>query len=213
MAGAGGCGRGYKLAGFHVTGIDLNSPSEYGGDDFIQGDVFALDPDWIAENFDAVHASPHCQRYSQVTGWRGDPLSHPDQVGPVRDLLNATGLSWVIENVDGAPLVADFMLCGTMFGLPLRRHRYFETNWAGVETWGKLSPCGHHPDDYSFDHGGKQPESVYRDAMGCEWMTVIESRQAIPPAYTRFIGEQLTSQLDKSPEQLPEREATRRGSQ
>jgi len=201
MAGAGGCGRGYKLAGFHVTGIDLEAPSVYGGDEFMQGDVFALDPEWIGENFDAVHASPTCQRHSQATGWRGNPLDHPEQVAPVRELLEATGLPFVIENVDKAPLRADFMLCGSMFGLPFRRHRYFETNWAGIDHWGALPPCSHHPDDYSFDHGGKQPESVYRDAMGVEWMTVTESRQAIPPVYCEHIGSYLADHIHSQNQQ------------
>ncbi len=100
-----------------------------------------------------------------------------------------------MENVTEAPIRADFLLCGTGLGLGVRRHRAFETNWSGpVMAHG----CQHRPSDYAFDHGGKQPESVYRDAMGCEWMTVRESRDAIPPAYCTFIGEQLLAHIETS---------------
>jgi len=198
FCGAGGCTKGYQEAGFYVVGVDINPQPNYCGDEFYLNDALAMtefDSRPLAATFDAIHASPPCQHYANVTAWRGNHADHADLVGTTRDLLNATGLPWVIENVDGAPLDADFMLCGTMFGLPIRRHRYFETNWAGVETWGTLGPCGHHPEDYSFDHGGKQPESVYRDAMGVPWMTVTESRQAIPPVYSRHIGDYLRVHL------------------
>jgi DNA (cytosine-5)-methyltransferase 1 len=85
-----------------------------------------------------------------------------------------------------------------MVGLPIRRHRAFETNWAALPGAPELPPCSHSPSDYSFDHGKKQPESVYRAAMGCGWMTVVQSREAIPPAYTRWIGERLMERIERT---------------
>jgi len=205
FCGAGGCTRGYQEAGFYVVGVDINPQPNYCGERFLRRDALEKLELVVHANahsrhpFSAIHASPPCQHYANVTKWRGSPDDHADLVAPTRELLEAIGLPYVIENVDKAPLRADFVLCGTMFGLPIQRHRYFETNWVDhTEHWGTLSPapCGHHPDDYSFDHGAKQPESVYRDAMGCEWMTVQESRQAIPPAYTRFIGTHLLQHIE-----------------
>lgn len=109
------------------------------------------------------------------------------------------GLPYVIENVPDArrELHHPFLLCGTGLGLPIRRHRYFELSW----PWdGLVHPCQHRPADHSFDHGGKQPESVYWDAMGCGWMTVKQSREAIPPAYTELIGHQLMQVLQAGSE-------------
>jgi hypothetical protein len=197
FCGAGGCSVGYARAGFDVVGVDINPQPNYPFE-FIQydaldaaanladfGEVFGL-------RFDAIHASPPCQHYANVTRWKGDQDNHPDLIEPTRRLLWQTGLPWVIENVRTTHLNADYMLCGTAFGLPFRRHRHLETNWSGATmNYG----CQHQPADYSFDHGAKQPESVYRDAMGCEWMTVLESREAIPPAYTEFIGAQLLAHI------------------
>jgi hypothetical protein len=81
------------------------------------------------------------------------------------------------------------MLCGSMFGLPVRRHRYFETNWADLHL---TQPCQHRPSDLAFEH---KQERAYADAMGCSWMTAKEARQAVPPAFTRFIGEALQVHL------------------
>jgi hypothetical protein len=197
FCGAGGAAMGYHRAGFDVVGVDIapqpNYPFEFIQYDALDaaanladfGEVFGL-------RFDAIHASPPCQHYANVTRWKGEQASHPDLIEPTRELLDATGLPYVIENVRTKALRADFMLCGTTFGLPIRRHRFFETNWSGhVMT----HPCQHRASDYSFDHGGKQPESVYRDAMECGWMTVLESREAIPPAYTEFVGARLMTYL------------------
>ncbi len=84
------------------------------------------------------------------------------------------------------------MLCGSYFGLPFRRHRLFESN--RVPRHDML--CKHSAGDFSHDHGKKQAESVYRKAMNCDWMTVLESRQSIPPVYTEFIGTQLLRSMD-----------------
>lgn len=197
FCGAGGAAVGYHRAGFDVVGVDIRPQPNYPFR-FMQGDALT----WLWSDspnywkFDAIHASPPCQHYANVTAWRGNQNDHPDLIGPTRELLEQTGLPWVIENVGEAPLEHPFMLCGTALGLRVRRHRYFETNWIDyTESFGWSEPCRHRHDDYAFDHGAKQPESIYRDAMGVEWMTVEESREAIPPAYTEFVGHQLLAHL------------------
>lgn len=192
FAGAGGAARGYQNAGFEVWGVDIAPQPRYCGERFQQMDAFAYVERYGVDNFDAVHASPPCQHYANVTIWKGNQDNHPDLIGPTRELLEATGLPYVIENVRTKELRADFLLCGTALGFPFRRHRHFETNWSGIVM---NHGCRHQDTDYSFDHGGKQAESVYRDAIGCEWMTVQESREAVPPAYCELIGEQLMQHL------------------
>jgi DNA (cytosine-5)-methyltransferase 1 len=99
---------------------------------------------------------------------------------------------WVIENVPFAPFEPDVVLCGSQFGLPIRRHRWF---LFGQPAFQLMPPCQHRSTDHAFDHGGKTTETEYRAAMGCDWMTVKESRNAIPPAYTEWIGQQLMAHL------------------
>jgi hypothetical protein len=183
FSGAGGAGYGYKLAGFHVTGVDVVPQPRYAGDEFIQADAM----EFPLDGFDAVHASPPCPSYANVTKWRGNQDDHPRLIEPIRERLEASGLPYVIENVITPEIRSDFMLCGSMFGLKVRRHRFFETNWSGLVL---LDPCRHAPDDLPFEH---KNERAYADALGCEWMTAREGRDAIPPAYTNFIGERLMS--------------------
>jgi DNA (cytosine-5)-methyltransferase 1 len=200
FCGAGGMGRGFKEAGFEVLGIDIEPQPRYGGDDFQCEDAIAY-LRWIVNSpehltaVDGFHASTPCQAYAPVTAWRGDRASHPDYVAEVRRLLEETGKPWVMENVPEPPLRADLTLCGTMFALPIRRHRVFETNWPIKRH---PADCTHRREDYAFDHGAKQPESIYREAMECSWMTVRESRQAIPPRYAEFIGRQLKTYIEAS---------------
>ena len=204
FAGAGGATKGYQRAGFYVVGVDHKPQPNYCGDGFVQGDALkylegVLDYMDVRRDrprpFQAIHASPPCQHYANVTRWKGDQAEHPDLIAPTRELLERSGLPWIMENVRSKELRADFLLCGSAVGLPVRRHRHFETNWSGMTL---NQPCQHSITDYSFDHGGKQPESVYRDAMGCEWMTVQESREAIPPAYCELIGHQLMTYLKQA---------------
>lgn len=193
FCGAGGCARGYQLAGWHVTGVDHRPQPRYAGEVFVQADAL----EYLAargREFDAIHASPPCQAYSRATAWRGNRSDHPDLIGRTRELLEAAGRPVVIENVQEARRLLRFpiLLCGSMFGLRVQRHRYFEVPGLPLVL---LPPCRHRRDDYSFDHGGKQTEAVYRDALGCDWMTVQEARQAVPPAYTEFIGLRLMTML------------------
>jgi DNA (cytosine-5)-methyltransferase 1 len=176
---------------------------------FIQADALKLDHRFIAF-FDAVHASPPCQSYSDLAKRNGNGHKWPRLVKPVRDLLVSSGLPYVIENVEGAPLIDPIMLCGTMFpGLRVLRHRLFEANF-------EIVPPAHmeHPKVHTLDrrkgHYGKTNEwtdfvqvtgggnctlAAARAAMGINWMTKCEINEAIPPMYTRFVGYALLRHL------------------
>ena len=192
-SGAGGAAAGYHRAGFDVVGVDNVHQPRYPFA-FVQADAL----EYLAAHggeYDAIHASPPCQRYAPVTRWRGAAANHPDLLPETLRQICAAGRSWVVENVPGSPLRPDFTLCGSMFGLRVRRHRLFCTSWTPGAL---LPPCEHRLSDYCFDHGGKQTETTYRDAMGCEWMTVAESRNALPPAYCEWIGRQLLAALERT---------------
>lgn len=199
---------GYHKAGFRVVGVDINPQPRYPFM-FIQHDAIAFldrlnDIGWMP---DAIHASPPCQRYSDLAKLNGNAHEHPDLVGPTRDALVRTGVPWVIENVEGAPLRGAITLCGTMFpGLRVIRHRLFEANF----TLRAPEHEGRHPLVHTFDkrkaHYGKTDEwtdyvqvtgggnctkAAAEDAMGIDWMTKLELNEALPPAYTRYVGRQL----------------------
>ena len=130
FCGAGGAAMGYSRAGFEVVGVDINPQKNYPFE-FRQADAmeFLDDLDGL-EGYAAVHASPPCQAYSAGSRMRtGSAKVHPKLIEPIRDSLELLDISYVIENVVGAPLRRDFVLCGSMFDLPVRRHRIFETNW------------------------------------------------------------------------------------
>lgn len=193
---AGGAATGYRQAGFRVTGVDINPQPNYPFT-FVQADALDIlrDEEFVAR-FDAIHASPTCQTYANVTNWRGRQIDHPDLLTPTLDLLADVRLPWVVENVpeaaDDGPLRSDLLLCGTQFGLRVKRHRAFQLgNWAHFD----LRPphhCHRNPALLPFAHKG---ERAYADAMGCTWMNKTEARQAIPPAYTHYIGEALMAHL------------------
>lgn len=204
---AGGAGEGYRRAGFEVCGVDIeaqpNNPHQ-----FIQGDAL----EYLAAHgheFDAIHASPPCQGYSQLRAMHPG-REYPLLIEPVRNLLKQGGKPWIIENVPGAPLqhysdlfgTHGVMLCGSMFGLGvkrgfLRRHRLFELSFPVPQM-----PCSHKGRAVGvYGHGGQNGKHrmLYREeaaeAMGITWMSRDEMCQAIPPAYTEWLGRQLLSQL------------------
>jgi len=188
FCGAGGAARGYHDAGFDIIGVDIQPQPHYPYK-FVQADALTFPLD----GFDVIHASPTCQRKARVTAWRGSRDNHPNTLTPTLARLRASGVPYVVENVPEAAdeLRPDFLLCGTQFGLPIRRHRIFE---AGHWTPNYLTPactCRSHP-VLPFMHKG---ERAFADGMGCDWMSNREARQAIPPAYTRYIGEQLLAHL------------------
>jgi hypothetical protein len=187
FCGAGGAAMGYHLAGFDVVGVDINPQPRYPFE-FHRADALTFPLD----GFDAVHASPTCQTFARVTAWRGHRGNHPDQLNPMLERLADAQVPWVVENVPEAPLRPDYLLCGTQFGLVVRRHRIFQRgNWTAYEL---MPPCQCHrnPRLLPFMHKG---ERAYADAMECGWMTNREARQAIPPAFARHIGGQLMAHL------------------
>jgi DNA (cytosine-5)-methyltransferase 1 len=202
---AGGCTKGYQMAGFHVTGVDIEPQPRYVGDKFILGDALEVLTGMIksgeVEEFDLIHASPPCQTYSVTKSLH--KKTHPELIEPTRELLKVTGKPYVIENVVGAPLINPLMLCGTMFpGLRVYRHRLFECN---PPIWFPPVACNHSfsmPTSKGEYHTLEKYEFITcvghnfqaeagRIAMGIDWMTRDELAQAIPPAYTKWIGEQM----------------------
>lgn len=189
----GGAGMGYHRAGFdEVVGVDVATQPRYPFE-FVQADAIEfLNANW--QDFDAVHASPTCQTRARVTKWRGRAQDHPDTLVPTLTALRALPILWVVENVmeavtDGS-LRPDYVLCGSMFGLRVRRHRAFETSWNALQ----MTPsCSHRRGDIPFEH---KDEAAFKVAMGCDWMTNLGGRQAIPPAYTELIGRALIDHLN-----------------
>jgi DNA (cytosine-5)-methyltransferase 1 len=201
FCGAGGAAVGYHRAGFDVVGVDIAGQPRYPFE-FHQGDATT----WPLDGFDAIHASPPCQQFSQMSKCRpGLAASYPNHLPETRRRLRATGLPYVIENVVGAPLENPIMICGSGLGLTLQRHRLFESN---VALWGV--PCGHGENHWNPDYGHATNRKRRRvpvigewrirkelqdEAMGIDWMTLTELSEAIPPAYTEHIGAQLLDHL------------------
>jgi DNA (cytosine-5)-methyltransferase 1 len=207
FCGAGGAAMGYHRAGFDVVGVDIEPQPHYPFE-FHQADAMTFPLD----GYDAIHASPPCQAYSVANNIHGR-TDHPDLVAETRDRLVAAGGPYVIENVPGSPLRNFVQVCGLSVGANVRRHRWFECNFP---VWGV--PCSRHDADYVIVFGGGSkgrghtigktakggsrirrpfvPLDRAREAMGCEWMTREEMSQAIPPAYTEFIGAQLLAHLN-----------------
>lgn len=190
FSGAGGASMGLHQAGFDVTGVDLRPQPHYPFK-FIQGDALETD----LSGYDFIWASPPCQAFSNATMIHGK--KHPDLLTPMRDKLAKQSAPWVIENVPGAPMRVDLVLCGSMFGQPqLIRHRWFECSWSPCF----LTPsCTHASETISvFGHGGHVYHGVaeWRRIMGIDWMSRDELAQAIPPAYSKFIGEAVMKILD-----------------
>jgi hypothetical protein len=186
---AGGAGMGYHRAGFEVVGVDINPQPNYPFE-FHRADALTFPLD----GFDAIHASPGCQRKARVTAWRGRREDHPDTLTPTLARLRGQSVPWIVENVPEAAdqLRPDYLLCGTQFGLNVRRHRIFEVgNWAHFAL---MPPCRCYRNRalLPFMHKG---ERAFADAMGCTWMSNVEARQALPPAYTQYIGEALLASL------------------
>ncbi len=231
FSGAGGCARGYADAGFDVIGVDI-APQKHYPFTFVQADALgvlaqlASDGIWhgyCVDDFAAIHASPPCQEYSTVRHLRN--ALHPQAarakklIEPVLSWLDQIGLPWIIENVPGAPLPNALELCGSMFDLPIRRHRWFGSSHYLYAP----GPCRHTDRCINVignkvrGYGAWASNTTYVDASGatrkrenyfraCEgqaameidWMTVAEMSQAIPPAYTRWIGEQLLDVIERA---------------
>lgn len=222
--GAGGCGMGYHMAGFDVVGVDKHPQPRYPFP-FVRGDAL----EYVAlhgHEYDVIHASPPCQAYSRIENvvrgkFRERSPLRVDLVAQTRATLTATGKPYVIENVPGAPLIDPMMLCGLMFGLRVIRHRLFESNvfmlapshrsHTGVYTNAFAGVSGfRHGATHICVTGNNFIVEDARVAMGIDWMLARELTQAIPPAYTRWIGEQLLAYFGSvRPDPSPEGEGVR----
>ena len=208
FCGAGGAGEGYRRSGFEIVGVDRSPQPRYPGR-FIQADAL-VDLPWILAEVrpDAIHASPPCQAsvkgMAAVNKSRGRNLAHMELIPWTRRALRDTGLPYVIENVEGAALENPVRLCGSSFGLAVQRHRLFEASFAVL-----VPPCAHHlqrekkyPTNWRPNgervlasvvqvYGNAAGTHLWPEAMGIDWMTTPELTQAIPPAYTEYIGASL----------------------
>lgn len=200
FCGGGGAAMGYHRAGFEVVGVDQNPQPHYPFE-FVLGDCLALDPEWVA-GFDAIHASPPCQHYSEAAKLHDNRDDHPDLIAPTRAALVASGRPWIIENVVGAPMRADLTLCGTMFGLKIAKHRGFELSFPAFAL---LPPCDH-SEVYDPWHGPGRTASRFREAMGIDWLPIMggasrkrgitgDLSNAIPPAFTEYLSGLLLAHL------------------
>lgn len=231
FCGAGGAAMGYQRAGFYVVGVDIKPQPHYCGDEFHQADAL----EYPLDGFDAIHASPPCQGYSRMRHlpWLAQK-EYPLLIEPVRERLASIGIPYVIENVEDAPLEREssligphgILLCGTMFDLPIYRHRPFESNVLLIQpehprhvrvitprrflkgrgritTWQQEGGVGGHMGNVDR----------VRQAMDIDWMTAAEISQAIPPAYTEWIGVQLRNHLEQEGFSLQDQRLRPTGSQ
>lgn len=193
----GGASAGYARAGYRVVGVDIDPQPRYPFE-FVLGDAIALLPA-LVERYSPVLVvgSPPCQLYTKA--WRIQKNDHPDLVAPMREAFIATGLPYVIENVEGAPLLDPLVLCGLMFGLKTDRHRLFESNVplsapphpncrALPKTkMGRAFVDGELRQYVGNFHG----PAAAREDLGVPWMSRDGIRECIPPAYTEHLGQQL----------------------
>lgn len=217
FCGAGGCAVGYSRAGFdEIVGVDINPQPRYPFR-FVQADAL----DYVSDHgheYDAIHASPPCQGYSRLRGFCVARFGtawldkYPMLIEPVRNALLSTGRPYVIENVEGAPLREPIVLCGAYLGLKVYRHRAFECSFpvwhiphlphrdtiAGKGNGHKLGFRNRLISKKGFVSpvGNFGNVEYCKAAMGINWMTADEMSEAIPPAYTEWIGQHLMMVLN-----------------
>lgn len=196
--GAGGASMGLHRAGFDVVGVDIAPQPNYPFR-FIHADAL----DASLDGFDFAWASPPCQAYSwSARRWRN--IERADLVEPTRARLLAAGIPFVIENVPGAPIRADLVLTGQMFGLRVIRRRHFELHrfWAMQPPHVRPGRIGFGPADFVTvaGHGGDGSARLdnWRDAMGIDWMAKRELAESIPPAYSEYIGRAALAHLEEA---------------
>jgi DNA (cytosine-5)-methyltransferase 1 len=210
------CGAGGAAMGLHrvfpdaeIVGVDIVKQPHYPFD-FVQCDwreALATMPG-MWERTDPqelfIWSSPPCQRYSTMTKKWGREEEHPDFIAELLEELTAMEAPYVIENVPGAPLHDPVLLCGSMFGLKVRRHRLFECSFP------VLSPsCNHalQPEVVGvYGHAGGSSKrdglkfsgtDSWREAMGIDWMSGKELAEAITPAYSQYIAEQFVAAMQQ----------------
>jgi DNA (cytosine-5)-methyltransferase 1 len=210
FCGGGGASMGYHQAGYEVTGVDIKHRAEYPFEQ-ITGDAMEMlkDKEFLSQ-FDVIHASPPCQVFTRARHLmkaQGNETSKPDLVAATREALIEWGGIYVMENVPDAPMDG-VILCGSSFGLKVRRHRIFESNMElqtlpcnhkeqgkPVGVYGAMGdqPQGVDKSTGKYVYGGRVAKSIEeaRDAMGIDWLKWQALKESIPPAYTKFVGEQI----------------------
>lgn len=220
FCGAGGAAMGYHRAGFEVIGVDLKPMPRYPFE-FIQADAIEYLSETLAVGFDAIHASPPCQAYSRLRHlpWLKD-REYWDSIPPTLAALEVVGLPWVLENVEDAPLPNSITLCGTMFDLPVYRHRRFlsseyvfrpeHAKHQHTLAQGRASMATRYAKTSGvtgvfikeINRGSLAGHATGAKAtgalMGIDWMNRAELAQSIPPAYTEWIGRQLMASLESA---------------
>lgn len=199
----GGASMGLHRAGFDVTGVDIVPRPKYPFH-FIQADALTFD----LSGYDFIWASPPCQvnlkGLNAVNIARGRSIDHKDFIADVRARLAKTGVPYIIENVEGAKLINPIRLCGSSFGLPIRRHRLFESNYLLLGL-----PCDHswqteakYPTNFRPNgkkilstvvqvYGNTAGSHLWGDALGIDWMSREGLQQAIPPIYAEYLTKQI----------------------
>jgi DNA (cytosine-5)-methyltransferase 1 len=211
FCGAGGCSMGYAHAGFDVVGVDLEPQPDYPFE-FHQADAMSFPLD----GFDAIHASPPCQGETSLRVLHQD-REYERLLVPTLERFAELDVPWIVENVDNAEAPAHIYkvrLCGSSFGLRVRRHRWF---WSNVGLL--VPPCDHRSQtgrllgvygnsdgahEEGFKHPGRkrgprQATTVEaRQVMGMPWVTKRRGlTNAIPPAYTEYLGRQLRDHIER----------------
>ena len=211
--GGGGATVGMKRCGVDVYGVDIEEQPEYPGSHdpfkFLQADVLKLPLDYL-RRFDFIWSSPPCQAYSYAAHrWRNAGREWPDLVSKTRDLLTSARVPYCIENVAGAPIRHDLMLCGEGFGLKVIRHRYFEIEGFKCAQPDHVKHRGMVKDRYYVTVAGNGGDyaghnfcklngldganqlQTWQYAMGIDWIHNKRTlRECIPPAYSEFILKQ-----------------------
>jgi DNA (cytosine-5)-methyltransferase 1 len=205
FCGVGGASVGYHQAGFEVHGVDLKHGKRYPFT-YLRADVLDVlkDKDFINQ-FDVIHASPPCQTHSitkHLRNAQGKSTSKIDLIPETREALIASGKPYIIENVPGSQLINPIQLCGSSFGLKVRRHRLFESNMPLIG-----SKCDHKAQgrpvgvygslNDEIPKGGKTASTIdeARKAMDMDWAIWTELVEAIPPAFTKYLGGQIVNWL------------------
>ena len=201
FCGVGGASAGYAEAGFDVIGVDLKHGKRYPYT-YIKGDVlqYLKDLDFL-RSFDVIHASPPCQTHSitqHLRNAQGKTTSKLDLIPETRAARIASGKPYIIENVPGSPLINPIQLCGSAFDLKVRRHRLFESNMrlegSKCDHKAQGRPIGVYGSlNDEIPQGGKTATNINeaRQAMGIDWGIWTELVEAIPPAYTKYLGLQI----------------------
>ena len=202
---AGGASVGYNRAGFEVIGIDIAKQKRYPFDFILRDAIEALNDKSFISQFDAIAASPPCQTHSitqHLRNAQGKKTDKIDLIPETRAGVIASGLPYIIENVPGAPLINPVQLCGSSFGLKVRRHRRFESNIKLIGSVCDHAKQGRPVGIYGsmrddIPKGGKTASTIEeaRESMGIDWMIWKELVEAIPPAYTEFLGLQLMKHI------------------